>query len=64
MKLVEGFTGGDPQITQGLKALYADRLNWPATFQERMAPFSNKKVWAFINQAIAERKRRLETSET
>jgi MerR family transcriptional regulator, thiopeptide resistance regulator len=29
MKLVEGFTAGDPQVTQGLAALHADRANWP-----------------------------------
>jgi hypothetical protein len=58
MKLVEGFTGGDPQVTEGVKAAYADRANWPVDFQRQMAPFSNKKVWAFLNLAMAERKRR------
>ncbi|MGH9628955.1 MAG: MerR family transcriptional regulator [Bryobacteraceae bacterium] len=55
MKLVEGFTGGDPQISTGLKALYADRPNWPADFQQKMAPFSNNRVWEFMNKAIAHR---------
>ncbi len=64
VKLVEGFTGGDPQVTAGLKALYADAPNWPAGFQQRMAPFSNKNVWGFINQAIAERQRKLDTGHT
>jgi MerR family transcriptional regulator, thiopeptide resistance regulator len=52
-KLVEGFTGGDPQITAGLAKMYQDRPNWPATMQQRMQPFSNKKVWEFIHKAFA-----------
>ncbi len=28
-KLVEGFTGGDPEIQKGLNAMYADQENWP-----------------------------------
>ena len=52
-KLVEGFTGGDPQITAGLGKMYQDRPNWPANMQQRMQPFSNKKVWEFIQKALA-----------
>ncbi len=52
-KLVEGFTGGDPQITAGLNKMYQDRPNWPASMQQRMQPFSNKKVWEFIQKAFA-----------
>lgn len=33
--LVEGFTGGDPDMTQGLKKLYSDQANWPASFKEQ-----------------------------
>src|SRR5205085_12023779 len=55
-KLVEGFTGGDPEITAGLKALYADRKNWPAPAQESMKPFRRShsdEVQAFISKAMA-----------
>lgn len=52
-KLVEGFTGGDPQITAGLAKMYQDRPDWPASMQRRMQPFSNKKVWEFIEKAFA-----------
>lgn len=52
-KLVEGFTGGDSQITAGLSKMYQDRPNWPASMQQRMQPFSNKKVWEFIHKAFA-----------
>jgi len=37
-ELIRGFTGGDPQIQQGLKKLYADEQNWPQNFQK---PFSD-----------------------
>src|SRR5215469_5461174 len=51
--LGEGFTGGDPQITAGLAKMYQDRPNWPASMQPRMQPFSNKRVWEFIERAFA-----------
>ena len=51
-KLVEGFTGGDPQITAGLSKMYEDRPNWPGNMQQRMQPFSNK-FWEFIQKAFA-----------
>lgn len=56
LTLVEGFTGGDPDLTAGVSNLYADRQDWPVHFQQQMAPFSNLKVWEFINKAIALRK--------
>jgi len=52
-KLVEGFTGGDQLITAGLAKMYQDRPNWPASMQQRIEPFSNKKVWEFIEKAFA-----------
>jgi DNA-binding transcriptional MerR regulator len=52
-KLVEGFTGGDPQITAGLSKMHQDRSNWPANAQQRMQPFSNQKVWEFIQKTFA-----------
>lgn len=54
-KLVEGFTGGDPDITEGLKSLDRDRANWPAAAQQQMAPFDCKDAGAFINKALAVR---------
>lgn len=56
--LVEEFTGGDPEITSGLKNLHADRSNWPAQAQQQVQPFKiTPEVWGFINQAMAIRKR-------
>jgi DNA-binding transcriptional MerR regulator len=55
-KMVEGFTGGDPEITSGLSKLHAHRTEWPQGFQKQMAPFSNPKVWEYMGRAIASRK--------
>jgi len=54
-KLVEGFTGGDSEISKGLGKVWADRQNWPSTMKEQSAPFSNPKVWEFIRKASAAR---------
>ncbi|MGA7413283.1 MAG: MerR family transcriptional regulator, partial [Bryobacteraceae bacterium] len=35
-ELVAAFTGNDPEVEAGLKALYQDRADWPADMQERM----------------------------
>jgi len=56
MGLVEEFTGGDPDITTSVGNLYKDRANWPAQFQQQMAPFSNKQVWGFMREVLAKRK--------
>lgn len=37
-KLIEGFTGGDRKIQEGLNKLYADQANWPSTFKK---PYSD-----------------------
>jgi DNA-binding transcriptional MerR regulator len=54
--LVGQFTGGDPEISAGLRKLYADQGNWPAEFKGRMTPFLKKEVWEFIGKAMACRK--------
>ena len=50
-KLVESFTGGDPEVSRGLGKAWADRANWPADTREQTAPFANPKVWEFIKKA-------------
>jgi DNA-binding transcriptional MerR regulator len=47
-KLLQGFTGGNPDVQKGLNQLYADQSNWPSTFQK---PFSDE-AWAFIKKAM------------
>lgn len=51
--LVEGFTGGDPDVTKGLSAVWKDRANLPTSTQRQMQPYINPKVWEFIQKAMA-----------
>jgi DNA-binding transcriptional MerR regulator len=48
--LVEGFTGGDPEIQQGLNRMWADKENWPADTRERFQ--IDPRVQAFIVRAM------------
>jgi DNA-binding transcriptional MerR regulator len=48
-ELIRGFTGGDPEIAAGLRRLYADQSNWPATFEK---PFDDEHA-AFVGKARA-----------
>lgn len=50
--LVEGFTGGNPEVSQGLNKLYADRPNWPESAKQQMAPFSNPRVWEYMRRVL------------
>ena len=54
VKLVQGFTGGNPEIQKGLNKMYADRQKWPSTFPK---PYSDE-VQAFMQEALAIRKER------
>ena len=50
-QLVEGFTGGDREVTEGLGKLWADRANWPAQAKELAQPFRiTREMWEFIAQ--------------
>jgi DNA-binding transcriptional MerR regulator len=52
-QLVEGFTGGDAEVTQGLGNLWADRPNWPAEAKQQAEPFRIRpEVWSFISKAM------------
>jgi DNA-binding transcriptional MerR regulator len=50
--LIEAFTGGDAEVTEGLRRLYADQSNWPATFEK---PYPDAAA-GFIARASAARK--------
>jgi DNA-binding transcriptional MerR regulator len=52
-KLVESFTGGDAEVTAGLRKLYADQANWPPEFKQQMKVFMKKEAWEFIGKAMA-----------
>jgi DNA-binding transcriptional MerR regulator len=49
-KLVGEFTDGDPQIQQGLNAMYADQNNWPATTKNAYA--IKPEIMDFIMKAM------------
>jgi DNA-binding transcriptional MerR regulator len=49
-QLVEGFTGGDPEITDGLRQLYSDRANWQGDLESKV-PFDSS-VSGFISRAM------------
>lgn len=51
-ELLRGFTGGDPEVQQGLNKLYADQANWPQNFTK---PFSDE-VWTYIRRVMAAHK--------
>jgi DNA-binding transcriptional MerR regulator len=36
-KLLEGFTGGDPEVQKGLNRMWADKANWPSPQREAFA---------------------------
>jgi DNA-binding transcriptional MerR regulator len=51
--LIQDFTGGDPDITKGLNAVWKDPSGLPASTQQEMKPYSNPKVHEFIQKAIS-----------
>jgi len=38
-EIVAAYTGNDPEVEAGLKALYKDQANWPADLRERMKEY-------------------------
>ena len=48
--LVEGFTGGDPEVQKGLNKMWADKANWPAQEQQRF--HIDPRVQEFIVKAM------------
>jgi len=48
--LLEGFTGGDPDIQKGLNRMWADQANWPA--KQRDAYGIKPEIQAFIVEAM------------
>lgn len=50
-KLVQGFTGGDPDITASVGRMWQDRSNWPKHMDTK-APVIDAGVWAFIGKAM------------
>jgi MerR family transcriptional regulator, thiopeptide resistance regulator len=52
-QLVEGFTKGDPDVTQAVSNLWKDRGNWPEPAREQAQPFRiTPEMWQFIGTAM------------
>jgi DNA-binding transcriptional MerR regulator len=52
-ELLEGFTGGDPEIQKGLNRMWADHADWPAKPREAYAV--KPEIQAFIVEALKAR---------
>ena len=52
-ELLAGFTGGDPEIQQGLNRMWSDQQNWPAPQRERYA--IKPEIQEFIMRAMKAR---------
>jgi MerR family transcriptional regulator, thiopeptide resistance regulator len=48
--LVEGFTGGDPEVQKGLNRMWADKANWPAGPAKQFA--IKPEIQTFITAAM------------
>src|SRR5580658_1068570 len=52
-ELVEGFTKGDPDVTQAVSNVWKDRANWPEHAREQARPFQiTPQMWQFIGWAM------------
>jgi DNA-binding transcriptional MerR regulator len=52
-ELVEGFTQGDPDVTQAVSNVWKDRANWPEHAKEQARQFQiTPQVWQFIHSAM------------
>ncbi len=51
--LIETFTGGDLEISAGLKSAWAHRGNWSPGLQEQTKRFGDRRIWEFIEKAGA-----------
>jgi len=51
--LVEGFTKGDPDVTQAVANTWKDRENWPQAAKDHAQPFQiSPQIWQFIGSAL------------
>jgi len=53
--LIAEFTGGNPQIAEGLGRAWQDREHWSGTMKKVSEPFGDPRVWEFIRRAGAAR---------
>lgn len=50
--LVESFTGGDAEVSAGLRRAWADQEHWPDQLQQQTADFRDPRIWEFIQRAM------------
>jgi hypothetical protein len=55
MELVNQFTGGDPEILKGVKAMWEDRANWKRDHMS--GKFNKPKVQEFLRRAAEARRK-------
>jgi len=48
--LIGEFTGGNQAIKDGLGRAWGDRENWSPAMKQNAAPFSDPRIWEFINR--------------
>jgi len=53
--LIDEFTGGNPEIKEGIGRAWQDRDNWTEERKKQAQPFSDPRVWEFIRKAGAAR---------
>jgi MerR family transcriptional regulator, thiopeptide resistance regulator len=53
--LIEEFTGGNPEIKEGIGRAWQDRDNWSEERKKQAEPFSDPRIWEFIRKAGAAR---------
>lgn len=56
-ELVGRFTGGNPDVMNGLNKVWADRDNWPADVKQHTEQFVDPAVTDFVARARAARKK-------
>jgi len=59
-KLVDEFTGGDPEILKGLKAMWEDSKNWPEDVKK--GAITKPEAQEFIQKAVLAKKRNSEAA--
>jgi MerR family transcriptional regulator, thiopeptide resistance regulator len=55
LELINRFTGGDPEILQGVISMWEDRANWPSN--EMSEKFKKPAVQEFLRKAVEARKK-------
>jgi len=58
--LIHEFTRGNREVAQGVARAWNDRANWPAKMKQVSEPFSDRRIWAFIDSVRLQRAGRVD----